>query len=83
MYDAHARCEMGAKRAVNLSVDGDVLDEARRHGTNLSAVLEQALVAANEKARREAWRAANRDAIKAANEELAERGLWSDGLRVL
>jgi antitoxin CcdA len=73
---------MGAKRAVNLSVDADVLDEARRHGTNLSAVLEQALVAANEKARRDTWRAANRDAIEAANEELAERGLWSDGLRV-
>jgi hypothetical protein len=28
------------------------------------------------------WRRANREAIREANEELAENGLWSEGLRL-
>jgi antitoxin CcdA len=69
------------KRAVNVSVSADIVDEARRLGTNISAVVEKALVAENLDRQRDRWRAANRAAIEEANQELDDNGLWSDGLR--
>ena len=69
------------KRAVNVSIRADIVDEARVLGTNISAVVEQALVAENIDKRRDQWRTTNRKAIEEANQELAEAGLWSDGMR--
>ena len=69
------------KRAVNVSIRADIVDEARVLGTNISAVVEQALVAENIDKRRDQWRTTNRKAIEEANQELAESGLWSDGMR--
>lgn len=66
-----------AKKAVNLSVDAELLREARANGLNLSSLLERAL--AGEAARR--WLAENREAIEAYNAEVREHGVWSDGLR--
>jgi antitoxin CcdA len=65
------------KKAVNLSIDADVLQAARQYGLNLSATLEQAL--AEETARR--WLAENRDSIEAYNEEVRAHGVWSEGWR--
>ncbi len=69
------------KRAVNVSIRAELAEEARAFGTNMSAVLERALDEEHKARRRERWRAENRDAIAEANAELAENGLWSDGLR--
>ena len=69
------------KRAMNVSVPLELAEEAKAYGTNVSAVLERALEAEHRERRREEWRKANRNAIREANEELAENGLWSDGLR--
>ena len=70
-----------AKRAVNVSIRADLIAEAKTFGTNISAVLERALEQEHREQRREKWRAENREAIEEANAELAENGLWSDGLR--
>jgi post-segregation antitoxin (ccd killing protein) len=69
------------KRAMNVFIPLELAEEARAHGTNVSAVLERALEAKHRERRREEWRKANRDAIREGNEELAEHGLWSDALR--
>lgn len=70
------------KRAVNLSVRTDLVDDAKRLGINMSAVLESALE--KERGRQEAqlWREANREAIQEANDELEQNGLWSDRLKL-
>ncbi len=71
------------KRAVNVSIRADLLEEAKAFGTNISAVVERALEEEHREKRREKWRTDNRSAILEANEELRENGLWSDGLRSL
>jgi len=69
------------KRALNVSVRADLVEEAKAFGTNVSAVLERALEAEHRERRREKWRAENREAIEEANAELAQNGLWSNGMR--
>jgi antitoxin CcdA len=66
-----------SKKAVNLSIDAELLETARREKVNLSALLERSLRA--ETAR--LWLEENRDAIGAYNEEVEANGVWSDGVR--
>jgi antitoxin CcdA len=75
-YDVHA-----AKRATNLSINGELLALARAQSINLSAALEQALVQRLRELRKQQWREENRAAIQAYNDEVSERGVFSDGLR--
>ena len=70
------------KRPVNVTIRTDLIDEARILGTNISAVVERALIDEHTRKRREQWRGKNREAIEEANDELAANGLWSDGLRL-
>jgi antitoxin CcdA len=70
-----------AKVRTNVSLDAVLLEEARRLGLNLSALLEGRLREAVASHRRERWLVENRGAIADANAYLAEHGLWSDGLR--
>lgn len=65
------------KKAVNLSVDAELLREAKGSGLNLSAILERAL--AEERARR--WRGENKQAIESYNRSIEQNGVWSDGWR--
>jgi antitoxin CcdA len=73
---------MPAKKAVNLSLDAALLDEARAENVKLSAVAERAVRAEIASIRAERWKRENSDAIAAWNKELDENGLWSDGLRL-
>jgi antitoxin CcdA len=70
-----------AKRPANLSVNRDLLDQARELGINLSATLEEALAAEVRSKQREIWLAENQEAIAAYNEQVAQNGVWSDGRR--
>jgi antitoxin CcdA len=66
------------KRAVNLFVDAELLDEARHLQINLSETLEgrlQTLVRAEQERR---WLQENQEAIACYNRRVAERGLLSD-----
>ena len=69
------------RTVVTFMVDEDLLAEAKRLGTDLTAVAERALAAALNDARRARWREENAAAIAEANRELERNGLWSDGLR--
>ncbi len=75
--------ERGAygKRAANLSVSAELLDEAKALEINLSATLERALEEAVRARKRERWLEENREAIAAYNEHVRKHGIWSDGLR--
>ncbi|MCF8150062.1 MAG: type II toxin-antitoxin system CcdA family antitoxin [Burkholderiaceae bacterium] len=70
-----------AKKAANLTVRADLLEEARARKINLSQTLEVALTAELKRQREAEWLAQNKEAIEAYNREIAEHGLWSDGLR--
>lgn len=69
------------KRAANLSVKSELLDEAKRLNLNLSAVLEAALQEAIGQTQRAEWLVRNRRALEAYNEHVEKHGVFSDGLR--
>jgi antitoxin CcdA len=66
------------KRAVNLFVDADLLDSARRLQVNLSETLERRLrtIVRAELERR--WLEENQQAITAYNQRVLQQGLLSD-----
>ena len=70
-----------AKRAVNVSVRADLVEEAKAYGTNISAVLERALEAEHRRQRAERWREENREAVQAWNEWIDENGIPFSDLR--
>ena len=73
---------MAARKAYNLSLDPDLIAEARALDLNLSRSVEEALreKVRAEKAKR--WREENAEAIRLSNEELERNGLWCDDLRL-
>lgn len=64
------------KKAVNLSIDADLITEAKLLGSNLSAVLEDALKTELSEKRWQKWRIDNRKAIATSNAELGKNGMW-------
>ena len=70
------------KKATNLSINKDLLAEARSLNINLSATLEQALAEQVRQERRKQWLQENRKAIEACNELAEQNGLFSDKHRV-
>lgn len=70
-----------AKKAVNLSIDANLLSEARDQDINLSATLERALEEALRQARRQRWLAENARSIEAYNAQIDEHGAFADALR--
>jgi len=69
------------KKPTNLSVNGDLLAQAREHNINLSSTLERALVETLRLKRRERWIAENQAAIGAYNEHVEKNGVFSDDVR--
>jgi len=71
----------GARKATNLTLDAEVLKQARALGINLSAVLEARLVELIRDAEQERWRAANREAVQDYNARIARDGAFGDRYR--
>ena len=71
-----------AKKAANLTVRADLLEEARARKINLSHTLEVALAAELKRQREAEWLEQNKEAIEAYNRHIERDGLWSDGLRL-
>ena len=69
------------KKATNLSINQELLAEARSLNINLSATLEQALTEKVKQARRQQWLESNQDALNACNELAEDQGLFSDKYR--
>jgi antitoxin CcdA len=66
------------KKAVNLSIDGKLLEEAKAEGLNLSGILEASLNRELREVRKAKWQAENRDATESMNDYVRKHGLWSD-----
>ncbi len=69
------------KRAVNLSLDSALVEDARSRGVNLSQFLEVHLREALREYREQAWREENREAIRQYNKVVADRGSFGDRFR--
>lgn len=70
-----------SKKAVNLSIDADLLARAREMDFNLSATFEAALREKMREEERRRWAEENHDAIDAFDRRIERDGVWSDGLR--
>jgi antitoxin CcdA len=63
------------KRAANLSIDADLLEQARSLDINLSATFEASLREAVRKRKAAAWLEENRAALQSSNEWVEKNGL--------
>jgi antitoxin CcdA len=63
------------KRATNVSLRSDLIDEAKGLGINISEACEQGLEMQVARTRREMWLEQNRDAIEATNAWVEKHGL--------
>lgn len=63
------------KKSVNVSLDAELVAEARAAGVNISAVLERALHEQLKERRWAEWREENREAIAASNRYVEQHGL--------
>mgnify|MGYP006292677359 CR=1 FL=1 len=69
------------KKAANLSINSDLLGQAKKHRINLSKALEQKLAEMLLEKKRLKWKNDNREAIEAYNRRVGEHGVFSDGIR--
>lgn len=69
------------KRAANLSVNAELLDEAKALGINLSVTLEKALTEAVRAKKRAQWLEENREAIAAYDARVERDGTSGDFAR--
>jgi antitoxin CcdA len=70
-----------AKKAANLSIRADLLEEARAYKINLSQTLETALAVEIKKEKERRWLEENQPAIDAYNRYVEKHGLFSDRYR--
>lgn len=70
-----------SKKSINLSINSDLLRQAKECRINISQALELRLVELlrEEKSRR--WKEENREAIEEYNRRVEAQGTFSDGLR--
>jgi antitoxin CcdA len=69
------------KKAVNLSLNSDLVRLGRSLGLNLSGLAEAALAQAVDASLKESWLRENAEAIRGYNERVAAQGVFSDGFR--
>ncbi len=82
MPDARQTFDRDApKKATNLSINSDLLKQARALSINCSAVLETALAGIVAEKRQQRWRRDNQQAVKEYNARVEAGHVFSDGLR--
>ncbi|MHB1237105.1 MAG: type II toxin-antitoxin system CcdA family antitoxin [Gallionella sp.] len=69
------------KKSANLSINADLLQQAKRLNINLSQTLEQHLAEIIRQAQRRLWLAENQSALDEYNRRIEKHGTFSDGLR--
>lgn len=69
------------KKSANLSINADLLRQAKQLNINLSQALEQRLAEIIRQAQRSQWLAENKNALDEYNRRIESRGIFSDGLR--
>jgi antitoxin CcdA len=69
------------KKSANLSINADLLRQAKQLNINLSQTFELHLAEIIRQAQRRLWLAENKGAIDEYNRRIEKRGAFSDGLR--
>jgi len=69
------------KKAVNLRINQQLIDEAKAMKINLSQTLETSLIEVLREKQKEAWLQDNQDAVASYNQRIEKNGVFSDGLR--
>lgn len=69
------------KKSANLSINADLLHQAKQLNINLSQTLEQHLAEVVRQAQFSRWLAENKDALDGYNRRIESHGIFSDGLR--
>jgi antitoxin CcdA len=69
------------KKSANLSINADLLQQAKQLNINLSQTLEQHLAEIIRQAQRSLWLSENQNALDEYNRRIKKRGTFSDGLR--
>ncbi len=70
------------KKPTNLTVNSDLLTQAKDYKINLSATLESALADALKAKKVDLWKEENKQAIVNYNNTIEELGLFSDEIRM-
>lgn len=70
------------KKATNLSINSDLLQQAKDLKINLSHSLEITLEELVRKKKTLDWQDKNQEFIKAYNKDVEENGVFSDGMRL-
>ncbi len=70
------------KKAANVSINTDLLSQAKELGLNLSQTLEEGLVSTIRAEKQRRWLQDNKEAIEAYRQHVEENGVWSDGIRL-
>jgi len=76
VYNPKAR-----KKPTNVSINSDLLRQAKDLKINLSQTLEEQLFQLVLDQKAQAWKKKNREAIEAYNRRIEKHGVFSDGLR--
>ena len=69
------------KKPANLSINSDLLQQAKEHHINLSQTLELRLTEMIRDEKRRNWMEENREAMEEYNRRIETHGVFSDGLR--
>lgn len=76
IFNAHA-----PKKPTNVSINSDLLQQAKECHINLSQALELRLTELVREAKRLQWQEENREAVAEYNKRIEAHGIFSDGLR--
>ena len=76
LYDTTA-----PKKSTNLSINGDLLRQAKEYHINLAEALEQRLIELLLEEKRRRWQEENREAIADYNRRIETVGVFSEGWR--
>lgn len=71
----------GSKKAVNVSIDQGLIQQAKALNINLSAVMEEALQQVVIAEGQQQWLDNHQQSIAAYNQDVEENSVFSDGLR--
>ncbi len=69
------------KRAANVSINAEILTEAKAMGINLSQTLEEELRRRVRHAKIDRWSEEHKEAIDSYNRFIEEQGIWSEEYR--
>ncbi len=73
--------EAAPKKSANLSINADLLQQAKQLNINLSQTLERHLIEIVRQAKNRRWLEENQNALDHYNRRVETQGIFSDGLR--